>query len=184
MLKDARGNKPLHIDISEDQWKEMMQNIRDGILRKLNAARNMETIDKEIAAGLYVYSVEEFGKLLLLRKASSLNGMRRVVYKEGFVLHWKKFKTAFDYFQDRGFDACLVLSQGSFVISDVVWSDFDIGLLANTEARLSIFYSDFVYDADQKPIIERTPKVDLKILQRATEQLKNATKGLRIYQTP
>jgi hypothetical protein len=47
MLKDARGNKPPHIDISEDQWKEMMQNIRDGILRKLNAARNMETIDKE-----------------------------------------------------------------------------------------------------------------------------------------
>jgi hypothetical protein len=80
MLKDAKGNKPLHIDISEDQWKEMMQNIRDGILRKLNAARNMETIDKEIAAGLYVYAVEEFGKLLLLRKASSLNGTRRVIY--------------------------------------------------------------------------------------------------------
>jgi hypothetical protein len=47
MLKDARGNKPPQIDISEDQWKEMMQNIKDAILRKLNAARNMETIDKE-----------------------------------------------------------------------------------------------------------------------------------------
>jgi hypothetical protein len=133
---------------------------------------------------LYVYAVEEFGKLLLLRKASSLNGTRRVIYGEEFVLHKRKFKTAFDYFQDRGFDACLVLTQGCFVISDVVWSDFDIGLLANTEARLSIFYSDFVYDADQRPTIEKPPKVDLKILQRATEQLENATKGLQIYQTP
>jgi hypothetical protein len=25
-------------------------------------------------------------------------------------------------------------------------ADFDIGLLANTQARLSIFYSDFTYD--------------------------------------
>jgi hypothetical protein len=87
-------------------------------------------------------------------------------------------------FKTEVFDACLVLTQGCFVISDVVWSDFDIGLLANTEARLSIFYSDFVYDADQRPTIEKPPKVDLKILQRATEQLENATKGLQIYQTP
>jgi hypothetical protein len=67
------------------------------------------------------------------------------------------------------------------VVSDVVWSDFDIGLLANTEARLSIFYSDFVYDADQKPIIERPPKVDLNILQRATEQLETLLKSFTYF---
>lgn len=80
MLKDSKGNRPPDIDISEDQWKEMMRHIKDGIFRKLNAVRNMQAIDRDIAAGLYVYAVEEFGKVLLLRKAALLNGKRKVKY--------------------------------------------------------------------------------------------------------
>ena len=178
MLKDPKGKKPYDIDIPEDQWMEMIRNIRDGIFRKIKAVRIMQATDKDIAAGLYVYAVEEFGKLLLLRNAPSLNGMRKVRYKNEFVNHGKKIRAAFDYFQDNGFDSCIVLTQGHFVISDVVWRDVDIGFLANTEARLSIFYSDFVYNSNQKPIIEKPPSVDLKILQSATEQLETAAKGL------
>jgi hypothetical protein len=45
----------------------------------------MQTIDKDIAAGLYIYAVEEFGKLLLLRDAPSLDGNQKVKYdREGF----------------------------------------------------------------------------------------------------
>jgi hypothetical protein len=62
MLQD----KPSHVDIPENQWKEMMQNILNGIFHKLNAVKNFLTIDMNIAAGLYIYAVEEFGKLLLL----------------------------------------------------------------------------------------------------------------------
>ena len=50
MLRD----KPSHVDIPENQWKEMMQNILNGIFRKLNAVKNILTIDMYIAAGLYL----------------------------------------------------------------------------------------------------------------------------------
>jgi hypothetical protein len=78
MLQD----KPSHVDIPENQCKEMMQNILNGIFRKLNAVKNILTIDMYIAAELYIYAVEEFGKLLLLKK---LNGMRRVIYEKEFA---------------------------------------------------------------------------------------------------
>jgi hypothetical protein len=70
----------------------MKQNIRDGILRKINAVRFMQTIDKDIAGGLYVYAVEEFGKLLLFRNVPSLNGRRKVEYDGEFIKHEKKLK--------------------------------------------------------------------------------------------
>jgi hypothetical protein len=80
MLKDSKGHKLPDIEISEDQCRQMMEFIRDGILRKINAVRSMQTIEKDIAAGLYVYAVEEFGKLLLLRDAPPHNGKRKVKY--------------------------------------------------------------------------------------------------------
>jgi hypothetical protein len=89
------NNKLPHIDISEQLWEEMTRKVRDGIFYKLKVARNVVAIDKDIAAGVYVYAVEEFGKLLLLEKVAVLDGMRRVMYKDGFVNHNKKFKTAF-----------------------------------------------------------------------------------------
>ena len=73
--------KPSEIEISEDVCKQMMEHIQDGILRKLRAVRYMQTFDKDIAAGLYVYAVEEFGKLLLLRDAQYFNGKRKVKYR-------------------------------------------------------------------------------------------------------
>ena len=61
-------SKPQHVDISEHQWQEIMQNVRDGIYPKLKLAKQITAYDKELAAGLYVYAVEEFGKLLLLKR--------------------------------------------------------------------------------------------------------------------
>ena len=97
-------NKPPYIDISEHLWQEMIQNVRYGILRKIKSTRQMVAYDKELVAGLYVYAVEEFGKLLLLKKAVMFNGMRRVIYYEEFVNHRNKFETSFDYFQANGHD--------------------------------------------------------------------------------
>jgi hypothetical protein len=92
-------DRPLHIDIPEEQWKEMMQHVLHGDYRKLNAVRKMQNIDMYIVAGIYIYPVEEFGKLLLLKYANALSGMRRVVYEKEFLSHPKKFKATFDYFQ-------------------------------------------------------------------------------------
>jgi hypothetical protein len=180
MLKDSKGNKPSLIDISESQFKEMIQYIKDGIFRKLNAVRNMQKIDRDIAGGLYVYAVEEFGKLLLLRDAPSLNGMRKVKYEKGFVKHEMKIKLAFDYFRNNGFEECLVLAQDCIKDAEPASDDVVVALAADTEARLSIFYSDFVYDKNLKPVIESPPYVEPKMLQRANDQLENATIGLRI----
>jgi hypothetical protein len=46
-----------------------MKLIKNGIYRKLAAARHMIDYDKEIAAGIYVYALEELGKLLVLKKS-------------------------------------------------------------------------------------------------------------------
>ena len=173
-------NRPSYIDIPEKQWKEMMQNVLNGIFQKLNAVKNMQNIDMYIAAGIHIYAVEEFGKLLLLKKANPLSGMRRVVYEKEFLSHPKKFKAAFDYFQANKYDTCLVLSEGDVVPSDVVWSDAIIGLLANTEARLSVFYSDFAYDKNLNVIIETPPTIDCNLLQKASNELERASKEFLI----
>jgi hypothetical protein len=173
-------DRPSHIDIPEEQWKEMMQNVLNGIFRKLDAVKNMQTIDTYVSAGLYIYAVEEFGKLILLKNANALSGKRRVVYEKEFLSHTKKFKAAFDYFQANKYDSCLVLSEGDFVPSDVVWSDYYIGLLANTGARLSVFYSDFAYDRNLNVIIETPPAIELGLLQKASNELERASKEFHI----
>jgi hypothetical protein len=97
-------------------------NCPNGIFQKLSAVKS-QNIDTYIAAGIYIYAVEEFGKLLLLKNANVLNGIRRVIYGKEFLSHTKKFKAAFDYFQANRYGSCLVLSEGDVVPSDVVWSD-------------------------------------------------------------
>ena len=73
-------NRPLDIDIPEEQWKELMQIDLNGIFQKLNAVKSMQIIEIYIGAGIYIYAFEEFGKLILWKNANVLSGMRRVVY--------------------------------------------------------------------------------------------------------
>jgi hypothetical protein len=186
MLKDSNRHKPSQIEISEDVWKQMMGFIKDGILRKINAVKRTQTTDKDIAAGLYVYAVEggEFGKLLLLRDAPSLNCKRKIRYDEEFVNHETKIKKASDYFRSNNFNVCIILTQGcpgqASDVDDGNWDNVIVDLAADTEARLSIFYADFVYDHDKNPVVESPPDVEPKMLQRASEQLEIATRGLSI----
>jgi hypothetical protein len=105
----------------------MKQNIRDGILRKINAVKHIQAVDKDIAAGLYVYAVEEFGKLLLLKKAPLVNGRREVKYDKEFVFHPPKFREAFDDFQNNGLNACMALAS-EFEPNDVALKDVYVRL--------------------------------------------------------
>jgi hypothetical protein len=56
------------VTISEDKGKELIKNIHEGIIKKLQSARQLVDFDKEMAAGLYTYALEEFGKLLLIKE--------------------------------------------------------------------------------------------------------------------
>jgi hypothetical protein len=105
-----------------------------------------------------------------------------VEYAEKFVNHEVKIKKAFDYFRSNNFHVCMILAQGrpgqTSDVEEGNWHNVIVDLGANTEARLSIFYSDFVYDSNQNPVIESSPDAEPEMLQRATEQLGFATKGL------
>ena len=83
-------------------------------------------------------------------------------------------------YKQTNYDACLVLSDGDVVTSDVVWSDAIIGLIANTEARLSVFYSDFSYDKNLNVIVETPPAIDVDFLQKASNELERASREFLI----
>ena len=59
-------HKPVDIEITDNQWKQICDLTYNNILKKLDSAKFLINNDSEIAAGLYTYALEEFGKLLLL----------------------------------------------------------------------------------------------------------------------
>jgi hypothetical protein len=64
--------------ISELKGNELIKNIRDGIIRKLDSARLLVHYDKEMAAGVYTYAIEEFGKLPLIKEARQTNNAYKI----------------------------------------------------------------------------------------------------------
>jgi hypothetical protein len=174
VLKNERGDKRKEMDILEQEWKQMLRLTSEGIIRKLDSARWFVDIDKDVSAGLYTYALEEFGKLILLSSCKRVanNTKRKVMYAEEFTNHEKKFPAAFDYLEDNGYEECYVLNnEGGFSPESFSWKGFDVGLLADFEARMSIFYSDFVYDANQNIVIQKPPAVDLDMLGKAINKL-------------
>ena len=73
--------------------------VQDILMDETIAARHMIDYDKEIAAGIYVYALEELGKLLVLKKSKQKGHRYAVKYSEKFLEHEVKFSTAFGYLQ-------------------------------------------------------------------------------------
>ncbi len=97
--------------------------------------------DKEIAAGIYVYALEELGKLLVLKKSKRKGEKYAVKYSEKFLEHGVKFPTAFGDLRKHGHPECIIL-KGSF--SKKSFDDsFTPDIVAETKARLGIFQVDF-----------------------------------------
>jgi hypothetical protein len=148
----------------------------------LNWKKITKYYPEEVTNNLRAYTREEIAKLLLLKEAPLHNGRRKVKYAEEFVIHKVKTEKAFGYFQNNNFHVCMILAQGcpgqTSDVEEGNWDKVIVDLEANTEARLSIFYSDFVYDSNQNPVIESPPDVEPEMLRRATEQLVIATNGL------
>jgi hypothetical protein len=109
-------HKPSKIYISKEKWIEAKHIIKNGIVKKLSAARKSVDINKEVAAGIYIYALEEFGKLLLLKECKAYNGKYIIKYRDEFLSHPVKFSRGFDHLQDNGYGECIVLNdEGSLI---------------------------------------------------------------------
>lgn len=164
-------SKPERIVISETDWKQIFNVTYRNIQRKLDAAKSLIDHDAELSAGLYTYAIEEFGKLLLLKQGNFQNGKCTIQYRDEFVNHTYKFEIAFDYLQDNNAGHCILLTQGDFSIQDFAWRDFYVGLPADFESRLSIFYSDLSIHDNGTVEIVPVPNVDEAYLRRALDGL-------------
>lgn len=175
MIKNSEGKKPPEIELTEDMVIQLKQVISEGILKKLNAAKKLIDDDKEVSAGLYIYSLEEFGKMLLLDDSKVQNNKYIIKYKKGFLEHGVKFSKALDYLQNHNYNNAIILNdEGSFSPTSCSWRSFTIGLLPRTEARLSIFYADLVEDENKNKSIMKIPNINKEILNLALNELEVA----------
>ena len=70
------------------------------------------------------------------------------------------------------------MTEGDCVISDVYWRDAVVGLLADFEARLSIFYTDFKHKVNNYMGMIKVPNVDRNMLQNAIDELEKVVNNL------
>ena len=126
-----------------------------------------------MSAGLYTFAIEEFGKLLLLKKCIIQTGICSIPYRDGFVDHSYKAKVAFDYLQENHADECISLTRNGFSTSGFNWRGFEMGLLADFKSRSSIFYSDVILNENNEVIgIASFPKVQEDLLISAINKIK------------
>jgi len=171
------------IHISKETWNEAKQLIKTGIIKKLSAAKQNIDIDIEIAAGIYTYALEEFGKLLLLKESQTVDEKYIIKYRDGFRSHDFKFNKVFDYLQNSGYGECIIVNDDdhdSFPPDAFSWKNFTIGLLAITEARLGIFYVDFTKLENDSYKILKIPTVNPNKLNEAINKLEEIIKTFEL----
>lgn len=184
MLENSDNEKPKEIHLMNKDWDNIKKLTLERIINKLEAAKDLLKASRydDISAGLYTYSLEEFGKLILLENCERIanNTKRKIKYKNEFSRHDKKFETAFDYLQGYSSTSykCYVLNdEGSFTPKSFTWRSFNIGLLADFKARMSIFYTDLSYqsnkngEATNEIIIQELPKIERNCLYEAIDEL-------------
>jgi hypothetical protein len=72
--------------------------------------------------------------------------------------------------------------EGSFNPKSYSWRGYSIGLIPETEARLSIFYVDFIYISENTNNIDikKNPPIDVEILKNGINELESAINELPI----
>ena len=102
-----------------------------------------------VAAGLYTFAVEEYGKILLL-KSYSMNSEKIDLDYDEFLHHPTKFKKALEKLPKE----CRIVNSGGFTSTGYATSGFNTDVVADFEARKSIFYSDLNDDNTLKKLPE------------------------------
>ncbi len=159
----------MELQISDRLLQDTKDSIKKRIIQKLGAARKLLDFDKEVSAGIYVYVVEELGKLEVLKNVQ--NG--KLPYWTVFRDHYTKFNKAKDYLKNEKHLECFLLNEGDFDSNAFDSNDFDTEVAANTEARLGIFYVDLKYDSTNHIVksIKEIPIVDAKQLSNCIDCL-------------
>jgi hypothetical protein len=168
LLLDKKGKWVENLEVTEKLWKEMMEEIITRRIPKLlDCAERLlhDGGDESICAGLYTYAIEEYGKLLLLKQYSPVNGKIHIEYRYHFRNHEPKFEIVIRNLPKE----CTTLRKGVFDSGVFDKKIFDVGQIADFEARLTTFYSDFT---DSAVGIRSVPSVDKDCLQNAIKQFK------------
>jgi len=166
MLKDKKGKWVKILEITDELWKKMMQETLAGVFKLLESADKLldNGGNEAICAGLYTYAVEEYGKILLLQQYNPSGGKVKIEYRDEFRDHEAKFGAAIKYLPD----GCTKLYESAFS------QDFDTDQVADFEARLAIFYSDFTESGDG---IMPVPPANKSHLRKAINKFKTIALG-------
>jgi len=175
LLKDAKGKWVEDLEISEELWKTIMQETLSGVIALTKSVEKLLSNggDTAISSGLYMYAVEEYGKLLLLKSYKATSGFVRIKYRSEFRSHTAKFETAVRTLPKE----CTTLHVGAFDRTFFDPAAFDTDEIADCETRQAVFYSDFTMDGQY---VKRTPTVEMDLLKKAVAQLKTIALGTSI----
>jgi AbiV family abortive infection protein len=175
MLKDKNGKWVETLEITEELWKKIMQETLNGIIKLLDSVEKLlqNGGNEAICAGLYMYAVEEYGKLLLLKHYSPSNGKVKIKYGNEFRSHPAKFGTAIKNLPND----CITLHKGIFDPEIFDPEIFDTDEITDCETRQAVFYSDFTDSGDD---VKSVPSVDKNRLKKAINQFKTIALGASI----
>ncbi len=177
MIKDKNGRILENLTITTALRDEMVSRIKDRIIHNLEAINQLLKVEgyEDVGGALYTYALEEYGKILFLKdnmhtlptdnskiEFKYRSGKKNKTDKKryGFLAHDEKFSRMIK--DDKLQNSCKVLSRGDYEPDDVVLTDFEAGLIADFEARMSLFFADF---KDQNTIVD-PPQVDRDVLEK------------------
>ena len=168
-LKDGKNRWVKYLIITEDMRNKTIEISRQRILKLLDSAQilldNGGTVT--ICAGLFTYAVEEFGKIVLLRKSRKIDGHVRVNYKKGFRDHNTKFRLAVKKLPNE----CTTLQIGPF---DPKFFDTET-IIADFKSRMSVFYTNFLelgVNIESVPLVsEQRLKIAIVTLRKIVEEV-------------
>ena len=149
-----------HRKITAEQRRRLEDAILSGIRRLLASSRALHGTttgsgppDSDgllaVAAGLYTYAFEEYGKLLLVERLPEKGGVVSVPYREIFRSHGKKFEAARGALPKKCWSA-----EGGFF--DPTFFDTWSSLSATFPARMSMLYLDM--DGNGEPVVSIPPR--------------------------
>jgi AbiV family abortive infection protein len=155
------------LELTEDLWKKIMQETLNGILTLLDSSRILliNNGNESICAGIYTYAIEEYGKLLLLKQYIPKDEKVTIKYRDEFRNHKAKFKVAIQNLPEACGNLCRIQLTYDYEYMNV--NGFYRDTIADFEARLAIFYSDFDNSGTNvKPV----PPVEHDRLKNAIDQ--------------
>lgn len=168
-----------HRKITAEQRRRLEDAVLSGVRRILassrvlhGAAAGRSQSDSDgllaVAAGLYTYAFEEYGKLLLVARLPEKGGVVSVPYREIFRSHGKKFEAARKALPKECWSAKAGFFDPTFF--DPTFFDTRSSLSATFPARMSMLYLDM--DGNGEPVVPIPPRP--KLLESALTGMERA----------